>query len=437
MGEDKKERGRSRVKNTAAASNDSGETNLNDLNELVKKVITKLENITKIVEYNAKSCEESFKSFEFAQGEMTDKLNGIVKDLEEIKGENKSLKNENSKLKKTVINLTKKVENFDQKFEMLEREAKRSNLCIDGVVEREGLNLIRLVNDLFRDLEIDLKAEEVCHAIFRKGKAAEVENGVGTKPRPVIIQFNDPSVKGRIFKNLRKLAGNNTWSNVFINDDMTPDQIGKMKDMRAIHYYAKSLGRKTNLKGSTLYVDDKRYNLDEIDEVPKEISIEKAKNIEIEGGNGLVFQGHHSCLSNMYESEFVYEGREFISSEIAFQFKKAKENGQVEMAEKIKKCGDSYNAKRMGRKIKENDKWNEKKEKVMKEIVKAKFEQNEKIKKTLIETKEKKLCEGTGDRYWGCGVAIAKSSSIDLKKLPGKNTLGNILMEVRRDLTKK
>ena len=80
----------------------------------------------------------------------------------------------------------------------------------------------------------------------------------------------------------------------------------------------------------------------------------KQKNIKIEEEKGLVFQGHHSCLSNMYETEFVYKGKEFESSEIAYQ--NAEENGHAEMAEKIRKCEDSYKAKRMARRIKENEK---------------------------------------------------------------------------------
>ena len=81
-------------------------------------------------------------------------------------------------------------------------------------------------------------------------------------------------------------------------------------------------------------IDDRRFNLDEIDKVPSEVSIEKAKNIKIEEGKALVFQGHHSCLSNMFEEEFVFAGKEFTSSEITYQFKRAEDNGQHEMAEK-------------------------------------------------------------------------------------------------------
>ena len=435
MGDDKKERGRPRVKTVAANSNVSDVVDLNDLNETVKKAILKIENLTKIVEYNAKSCEESFKAFEFSQGEITDNLSKFVEEFEVMKAKNNGLEKENSRLKKTVNNLSKKVESFDQKFENMEREARRSNLCIDGVIEREGMSLLRLVNDLFRDLEIDLRAEDVCSAIFRKGSTTEVGDGVGVRPRPVIVQFKDPNVKGRIFRNLKKLAGNNTWSNVFINDDLTSDQINKMKDMRAIHFYAKSLGRNTKLRGTHLYVDDKKYNLEEIDEVPAIISIEKAKNIVVENKKGLVFQGHHSCLSNMFEVEVMYEGKEFNSAETAFQYKKAEVNGKPELAKKIRNCEDAYKAKRMNRYMKESEEWNGKKDQIMKEIVKAKFSQNKKIQQTLRQSGDMKLCEGTSDKYWGCGIPIARSSIIELKKLPGKNKLGSILMEVRSELS--
>ena len=436
MGDDKKERGRSRVKTPVVNSNVLEEPNLKDVNESIKKAITKIENLTNIVEFNAKSCEESFKAFEFVQEKITDRINEIVNEFDTIKEVNKNLEKDNIRLKATVTGLSKKVDNFDRKFEEMERETRRPNLCIDGVVEREGLNLLVLVNDLFRDLEIDLRAEDVCQSIYRKGKAAEVTNDVVTKPRPIIVRFKDPNVKGLIFKNLRKLTGNNTWANVFINDDLTPDQIIKMKDMRAIHYHAKSLGRNTKLKGTNLFIDDRRYGLDEISEVPTELSIEKAKNIDIEEGKGLIFQGHHSRYSNMAESEFTYEGRGFKSAEVAYQTKRAETNGQDDLAKNIRKCEDAYKAKRMTKKIIDNEAWKGKKEKVMKEIIKAKFSQNESLKKKLVETKGKKLCEGTGDKFWGCGIPIARATSVKLQHLPGKNTLGKILMEVRSELSK-
>ena len=92
-----------------------------------------------------------------------------------------------------------------------------------------------------------------------------------------------------------------------------------MKEMRAIHRYARSVGKDTKIKGTKLFVKGKRYDLDDLKTVPEEISIEKAKTIEYK--DSVIFQGHHSFLSNMANSEINYEGRKFNSAEAAFQWR--------------------------------------------------------------------------------------------------------------------
>lgn len=55
--------------------------------------------------------------------------------------------------------------------------------------------------------------------------------------------------------------------------------------------------------------------------------------------------------------------------------------------------------------------------------LRAKFTQNENLKKKLLETGDRILREHTGrDKYWGDGG----------KKFTGKNRLGFLLMEVRQ-----
>lgn len=63
----------------------------------------------------------------------------------------------------------------------------------------------------------------------------------------------------------------------------------------------------------------------------------------------------------------------------------------------------------------------------MREVVLAKFEQNEVIRKILLETGDALLIEHTHrDRYWGDGGDGS-----------GKNMLGIILMSVREELRRK
>ena len=251
MGEAKKEKATGRGKTTGSNSNVSDEA---DPNELIKKASEKLDALTIKVNENAIACEEGFRSGQFIQDQFTDKLKIMVEEMDKMKMEINGLKNENALLKSTVDSLNVKMAMHDVKIENSDRDSKKSNSCIDGVLEREGLSLTKVVSDLFCDLELNLKVEEVCQSIYRKGTSLDQD---GSKPRPIIVCFHDANGKGEIFKNLKKLAGNPLWQNVYVNDDYTPEQIGKLKDLRAINEYAKSLGMESRMRGATLIVSMK------------------------------------------------------------------------------------------------------------------------------------------------------------------------------------
>ena len=81
-------------------------------------------------------------------------------------------------------------------------------------------------------------------------------------------------------------------------------------------------------------------------------------------------------------------------------------------------------SKRLGHKVKLREDWNEVKDNIMYEVCKAKFEQNEDIRKLLLETGDATLIEGNtwNDQYWG--VCRGK----------GRNQLGKTLMRIRDEL---
>lgn len=86
---------------------------------------------------------------------------------------------------------------------------------------------------------------------------------------------------------------------------------------------------------------------------------------------------------------------------------------------------DPDQAKKLSKQILVVDNWHEIKLGVMKEVVKAKFDQNPKLKSLLLKTRNKILIEGNtwGDKYWGQVDGI------------GENHLGIILMELRDEYT--
>ena len=95
------------------------------------------------------------------------------------------------------------MEQYVLTLEMKSREERRSNLCIDGVVEDINCSLEFMVNDLFHDLELEFTVKEVCQSVYRKGKVVNVDGK--PKPRPVIVRFYEPFEKIKVFQNLKKM----------------------------------------------------------------------------------------------------------------------------------------------------------------------------------------------------------------------------------------
>lgn len=97
--------------------------------------------------------------------------------------------------------------------------------------------------------------------------------------------------------------------------------------------------------------------------------------------------------------------------------------------EKIRKAESPMKAAELGRSRKERilKNWDNKKDNVMYEAVKAKFTQHADLRQLLLDTENARIVEHTeNDAYWGDGG--------DGK---GKNMLGKILMRVREELRRE
>lgn len=134
-------------------------------------------------------------------------------------------------------------------------------------------------------------------------------------------------------------------------------------------------------------------------------------------------KGNYGFLSNFYFVNFWYDGRRWKTSEHAFQ---AMKFFGTKYEEVIRNQPTPALAAKNGKRrdFPLRDDWENIKDELMKEIVMAKFKQNEDIKIMLLDTKNAKLVEDSPyDYYWGCG-----------KNKTGKNKLGKILMEIRKCL---
>jgi N-glycosidase YbiA len=135
----------------------------------------------------------------------------------------------------------------------------------------------------------------------------------------------------------------------------------------------------------------------------------------------------YGCFSNYYISDIVVFDQKWKTCEHAFQSQKYKQNSEPYIA--ILECTHAWRAREIGQSrmhpIRAD--WEDIKDNVMYEVIKAKFEQNYELTKILLSTGTKFLVHRyKNDKYWGNGGDGS-----------GKNMLGIILMKVRAELQKE
>lgn len=131
-------------------------------------------------------------------------------------------------------------------------------------------------------------------------------------------------------------------------------------------------------------------------------------------------------FSNFYRCSIKLDGKTWPTTEHYFQAKKFHDDA---LQKQIRKAGTPAIAAEMGRSRSNplRKDWESVKDNVMREAVRAKFSQNSDLKELLLNTGDAKLIEHTEkDNYWGDGGDGS-----------GKNMLGTILMEVRKELRDK
>ena len=137
------------------------------------------------------------------------------------------------------------------------------------------------------------------------------------------------------------------------------------------------------------------------------------------------FHGSHFFLSNFADSPVVLHGETYPTVEHAFQAAKTFDSEQRKM---IQAAPTPVTARQLGRAVALRADWDEVKFGIMYQLLKQKFARPD-LAQALLSTDDAKLIEGNawGDRVWGC--VQVKGQWI------GKNRLGDLLMQVRAELS--
>jgi len=141
------------------------------------------------------------------------------------------------------------------------------------------------------------------------------------------------------------------------------------------------------------------------------------------------FAGDFAFLSNFYPCNVEFNGLWFPTVEHAFQAAKSSDVNVHFQFTQIP-AGQAGKAKRAGRLVAIRHDWEGVKVSIMKLLLTRKFRTNPVLGKQLISTGDVLLVEGNHwhDNTWG-DCTCSKCAHIQ-----GRNILGNLLMEVRKEL---
>uniref|UniRef100_A0AC35TUJ6 DUF1768 domain-containing protein n=1 Tax=Rhabditophanes sp. KR3021 TaxID=114890 RepID=A0AC35TUJ6_9BILA len=164
-----------------------------------------------------------------------------------------------------------------------------------------------------------------------------------------------------------------------------------------------------------------------------------AFNVELnnDGESFVCFYSTSSVFSNFHLSSFTIDNRKFNCSEQYFMFAKAQQFKDGEAAKAILMESNPLKQKELGRRVKNFNKeiWDQESYKFMEKAVRAKFNQNAKLKTILLSTNDATLVEcAPRDSIWGIGCDITNPARLDKKCWKGQNLLGQALMSVRSSL---
>ena len=143
----------------------------------------------------------------------------------------------------------------------------------------------------------------------------------------------------------------------------------------------------------------------------------------------LYFRGINYFLSNFYLHDMVVNDR--LSKTVEHAYQAAKTTNKL-FIDQIYNSGSPNDAKRIGKKVKLRNDWDEIKLSIMEGLLRIKFS-DETLRKMLISTEDAFLEEGNTwhDNYWG------NCNCLDCVSIKGENHLGKLLMEIREEKHKE
>ena len=321
----------------------------------------------------------------------------------------------------------------------IEDKLLENNMIIAGVNEdvwETNANLLKKVINLI-SYTVDTQDPSIQLERARVAKIVNVKR-IGTysskRGWPISVQFEQNSEAKYFWENKGYLPENIHVRKQY--SDTTEDQ---RRILRPVFNAAKKhpdyKGR-CKMDNGVLILKGKSFTPENVADLPTDLdpfSVTSRSNSKTIG-----FFGELNPLSNYHKCNFTVQERKFLSTEQFIQYTKACHFNDINTAAKILQATNAMECKNLSRQIAltdEVERWSKVAPEKCLPGIQAKFQQNPKLKKILMNTGTKTIVESSYDKLWGTRVPIHSQDCLNNEAWTSTGILGNLLMQTRESLS--
>ena len=366
--------------------------------------------------------------------DITSSLNEAYRRIEDLKADKCKLEQKVSELTEEINELKQKDQSMTSRLEKLEERqiasdsySKRDNLLIYGIPQKDNEVCLAEVRQFM------IQHLKIARVIVEPMKIQRCHRlNINMTPQPIICRFHFFPDRMTVWNNRKKLQG----TPFSMSEDFPPEIVSRRRILYPIFRAARNITNKCRLIGDKLELDGKVYTVRNLHTLP--VKYDPAQLATTEKNGITAFFTRHSPLSNFNTCEIVIDDVKYTCVEQFFQEQRAIFGNKPEIAAKIHTTNDPAKCKYLGESVSvKADDWLPVAVQTMRKACWEKFSKSVRHKEFLLKTKDTLIAEASHDKIWGIGRTLNDPKAHVSEDFQRQNRLGQILMDIRKELIPK